>query len=140
MKLLSFSSYEGISRPSPHNILCVWILSEVGEAKPLRLADVVDSTVIRSPHMAIWYLRSPRRCCLHHLQGANQSLNGPYHGSPVVSGWDRAGHCLENGIIPTTSAPLSRRFPTDPGVLDATGLFQRPAGVQKNSLRWLDRT
>jgi hypothetical protein len=41
------------------------------------------------------------------LLSANQSLDGPYHGSPVVGLLDSAGHYSRNGIIPTSLPSFS---------------------------------
>ena len=65
---------------------------------------------------------------------ANQSLEGPYHGSPVVGLLDSAGHYSRNGIIPTSLPSfLSHRFPTD-----RVGLYETLclAGAQKKATCW----
>ena len=61
--------------------------------------------------------------------GANQSLEGLYHGSPVERWALSAGHSPENGILPTSLPSfLSHRFPTD-----RVGLYETLclAGAQK---------
>lgn len=60
---------------------------------------------------------------------ANQSLEGPYHGSPVVGLWDSAGHYSRNGIIPT-SLPSFCITGSRPAELDCMKLLCL-AGVQK---------
>lgn len=67
---------------------------------------------------------------------ANQSLEGPYHGSPVVGLLDSAGHYSRNGIIPT-SLPSFYITGSRPAELDCIKLLCL-AGVQKkDSLRCL---
>lgn len=51
---------------------------------------------------------------------ANQSLEGPYHGSPVVGLLDSAGHYSRNGIIPTSLPSFSTSVPDRQGGLYET--------------------
>lgn len=56
---------------------------------------------------------------------ANQSLEGPYHGLPVVGLSDSAGHYSRNGILPTSLPSFSTSVPDRPGGLYETRMSCR---------------
>lgn len=107
------NSVMDITTFSPHNILFnyIYYVKVVLRKRyllwrcPLRRGLSVASTrmVSQSPSG----FASP-------FPGASQSLEGPYHGSPVERWALSAGHSLKDGILPTCLPSfLSHRFSTD---------------------------
>jgi len=116
-----FSSHKGISGLSPHNILySIYYRKAVKRRRyVLSVAWLCQNRVSRftDPYGIVASLcafPSP-------FPSAIQSLEGPYHGSPVVGLWDRAGHYSRNGIIPTGLPSFSTSVPDRQG-----GLYETP--------------
>lgn len=115
------SSYKGISGLSPHNILySIYYRKAVKRRRyVLSVAWLCQNRVSRftDPYGIV-----ASQCAFPSpFPSAIQSLEGPYHGSPVVGLWDRAGHYSRNGIIPTGLPSFSTSVPDRQG-----GLYETP--------------
>ena len=125
---MMFSIIKDITTFSPHNILFISIYYvKVVLRKhcllrrcPLKRGLSVASTRMVSQSPSGFASPSP---------GANQSLEGPYHGSPVERWALSAGHSLKNGILPTSLPPFYITG-SRPAELDCMKLLCL-AGVQK---------
>ena len=115
------SSYKGISGLSPHNILySIYYRKAVKRRRyVLSVAWLCQNRVSRftDPYGIV----SLPSAFPSPFPSAIQSLEGPYHGSPVVGLWDRAGHYSRNGIIPTGLPSFSTSVPDRQG-----GLYETP--------------
>lgn len=122
----SDSSLKGISGLSPHNIY----------------TTIYYRKAVKRNRYVIFFVAWPRRygafrftdpygiaasqCVfVSPFVSANQSLEGLYHGSPVVGLLDSAGHYSRDGIIPTSLPSFSTSVPDRQGGLYETLMFYR---------------